>query len=577
LASLATRVGPLVLRAAGLRRFTHPETNESPCIFAPTGNHGEDVKEMYYYLDSTPTHSYMKFLYKYPQGEYPYEELVRENANRDREVLEYEILDGDSFDDGRYWDVFVEVRLVREESVLLDRTTLTDSLPFVARLRLSPPQYAKDEDDPEAISIRITAYNRGPDPADLHIIPQLWFRNTWSWPLVEPERPRLSQPQDGVIKVEHQEMATTHLYCTPSPAPAAPAGGGVVLVDGPSVVPELLFTENDTNFERLYGGKNKVPFVKDAFHDHIVKSHRPDEPEDAPNLSALSMKSPSAKTPALPPHYKRAELDGADGTDGGESEHRDGPEQRPEPAPRPTNARGGRQFVNPEKTGTKSGAHYSFTDVPARGGCVVVRLKMTPKGVEEDEAIEDEEVFDDAIDDRRTDADEFYARLASGPISEDLRNVMRQALGGMLWSVPGALLRARTGLSLTLALFRTSRTKQFYMFIQKEWIEGDPGQPPPPPERKWVRNREWKHLHCADILSMPDKWEYPWVGASSRPAARHLAFLAVLRLSVADAPPCMPRLVLQPPGTPPSTASRSPWSTRPSPRSSSTSSPASGT
>lgn len=344
----------------------------------------------------------MKFLYKYPQGAYPYEELVRENAARDREVLEYEILDGDSFDDGRYWDVFVE--------------------------------YAKDEDDPEAVSIRITAYNRGPDPADLHIIPQLWFRNTWSWPLVEPERPRLSQPADGVIKVEHQEMATTHLYCTPSPAPAAPAGGGVVLVDGPSVVPELLFTENDTNFERLYGGKNKTPFVKDAFHDHIVKSHRPEEPEDVPNLSALSMKSPSAKTPALPPHYKRAEVDGSN-DNGNQSDHQDGPEQRPEPAPRPINARGGRQFVNPEKTGTKSGAHYSFTDVPARGGCVVVRLKMTAKGVEEDEAIEDEEVFDDALDDRRTDADEFYARLASGPISEDLRNVMRQALSGMLWCV----------------------------------------------------------------------------------------------------------------------------------------------
>jgi hypothetical protein len=189
-------------------------------LFIPSpfvGNHGEDVKELYYYLDSTPTHSYMKFLYKYPHGPYPYEQLVTESGNRDREVVEYEITDTDAFDDDKYWDVFVE--------------------------------YSKDEEGPDGISIRITAYNRGPEPADLHIIPQLWFRNTWSWPKEEPTRPRMHESRDGTIQVDHETLGRTHLYCTPSPAPAAPADGGVVLVDGPSVVPELMFTENDTNFE----------------------------------------------------------------------------------------------------------------------------------------------------------------------------------------------------------------------------------------------------------------------------------------------------------------------------------------
>ena len=388
--------------------------------------------------------------------------------------------------------------------------------------------------------------------------------------MVEPERPRLSQPQDGVIKVEHQEMATTHLYCTPSPAPAAPAGGGVVLVDGPSVVPELLFTENDTNFERLYGGKNKVPFVKDAFHDHIVKSHRPAEPEDVPNLSALSMKSPPSKTPKLPPSYKRAEVD-ANGNpieDDEDLDHQDGPEQRPEPAPRPTNARGGRQFVNPEKTGTKSGAHYSFTDVPARGGCVVVRLKMTPKGVEEDEAIEDEEVFDDAVDDRRTDADEFYARLASGPISEDLRNVMRQALGGMLWCVPRSdsptfALPAhlpssslRPGPSSSTCSSRRSGSR----------------------ETRASRRRRPSASGCAtgsgSTSTVPTFSRCPTSGSTPGSVSAPLSTLKLLVGAFADR---RHPSRLQPLGTPPSTASRSRWSTRPLPRSSLTSSRASGT
>lgn len=187
----------------------------------------------------------MKYLYKYPQARYPYEELVDESINRGRDVNEYEITDTDSFDDGRYWDVFVEVR----------RAPLSLSFPLAilsSPLCLRPVlfhQYAKDEEGPDGISIRITAYNRGPEPADLHIIPQLWFRNTWSWPKDEPVRPKMSETAEGTIQVDHETLGRTHLYCSPSPAPAAPADGGVVLVDGPSVVPELLFTENDTNFE----------------------------------------------------------------------------------------------------------------------------------------------------------------------------------------------------------------------------------------------------------------------------------------------------------------------------------------
>lgn len=188
---------------------------------------------MYWYLDSTPTHSYMKFLYKYPQTAFPYEQIKEENRNRSRDVTEFELMDTDVFDEDRYWDIFVEVSAYASR-----RTSQTDN------------QYAKDEEDADAMSIRITAYNRGPDPADLHIIPQMFFRNTWSWAKERPDNvPVVRQEAEGVIEATHDTLGKTRLYCTPSPAPAAPAKGGVVLVDGPSVVPDLLFTENETNFE----------------------------------------------------------------------------------------------------------------------------------------------------------------------------------------------------------------------------------------------------------------------------------------------------------------------------------------
>ncbi|OCH93107.1 hypothetical protein OBBRIDRAFT_750112 [Obba rivulosa] len=411
------------------------------------GNHGEDVKELYYYLDSTPTHSYMKFLYKYPQKAYPYEELIRENENRSRDVPEFEILDTDVFDEDRYWDVFVE--------------------------------YAKDEQDPDSVYVRITSYNRGPDPATLHIIPQFWFPNTWSWPAERPPMPSMSASGNNAITAVHPTLGKYHLYCLPSPPPVSiegtPISADADKEDADAVEPELLFTENNTNFHRLYGGQNETPFVKDAFHDHIIPSHRP-PPTDAGHPGFFATKIHSSTSPRhTRPRYGNAPTE----TPSSEEE-----EQGPR-TPFPLTP----SFVNPAQRGTKSAAHYVFRDVPPRGGCAVVRLKLTPKRPSQDPSIEDEGIFDDTIEERRQEADEFYNALVMGPISDDLKQIMRQALGGMLW------------------------TKQFYQFIQSDWMNGDPAQPPPPPERKWVRNKEWKHLYIADILSMPDKWEYPFFAA----------------------------------------------------------------
>ena len=404
------------------------------------GNHGEDVKEIYYYLDSTPTHSYMKFLYKYPQAEYPYDQLVRESENRSRDVPEFEITDTDVFDDNRYWDVFVE--------------------------------YAKDEDLPEGISVRITAYNRGPDPATLHVLPQLWFRNTWSWPKERPsypDMPRMSLTGEGTVMAEHKDLGTYYMYANSSPAPVLP--DDAVETDE-IVVPDMLFTDNDTNFERLYGGQNVVPYVKDAFHDHVVPSHRPAVPKAPKKKRHHAAPTADEEDGEKTPEMKSKDLHDDENDSGSDTEEEDSTPPR--------------QFVNPNKEGTKAAAHYVFEDVPGNGGCAVIRLKLTPRTPEQDVSILDEEEFDQVIEERRTDADEFYSRFNWAALTDDLRNIMRQALSGMMWN------------------------KQFYMFIQEEWLAGDPGQPPPPPERKWIRNRDWRHMHAEDILSMPDKWEYPF-------------------------------------------------------------------
>lgn len=221
--------------------------------------------------------------------------------------------------------------------------------------------------------------------------------------------------------------------------------------DSDAVEPELLFTENNTNFSRLYGGQNETPFVKDAFHDHIIPSHRPLAPEEEKSHDFFSTRIRSRTASSF-------NMDGDELVEEGPC------------TPFPLTA----SFVNPKKTGTKSAAHYTFRDVPGNGGCAVVRLKLTPSTPARDCSIEDEGLFDEAVEARRQEADEFYNALVFGPISDDLKQIMRQALGGMLW------------------------TKQYYKFIQKEWIEGDPAQPPPPPGRKNMRNKV-----CSDHTPCP--------------------------------------------------------------------------
>jgi hypothetical protein len=322
------------------------------------GNHGEDVKELYYYLDSTPTHSYMRMLYKYPQREFPYAELLAENRRRTRKDLEYELWDAGAFEGGRYFDVFVE--------------------------------YAKAS--PEDLLVRIEAVNRGPEPAPLELLPTLWYRNTWSW---DGERTRPSLRSDGArVFARHATEGEHVLHC-----------GGA---------PELLFTENDTNLERLYGAPNGARHVKDAFHDYIV------------------------------------------------------------------NGRAG--AVNPDLVGTKCAARYRSDVAP--GGSAVLKLRLRRTAIDDGSAVGQD--FDEVLQARKREADEFYEGIAPHGLSGDGRSVLRQSLAGMLWS------------------------KQFYHYVVRDWLRGDPAQPRPADSRRHGRNADWGHLYSADVLSVPDKWEYPW-------------------------------------------------------------------
>jgi len=347
------------------------------------GNHGEDVKELYYYLDATPTHSYLKMLYKYPQRAFPYSLLVEQNQRRGMNQPEFELLDTGIFDDDRYFDVVVE--------------------------------YAKA--GPHDILMLVTAHNRGPEEAALHLLPQLWFRNTWSWKQGAP-RPELKAEGDSTVAARHARLGDYQFHC-----------------DGK---PELLFTDNETNTRRLYGWDGALGYFKDAFHEYITC--------------------------------------------------------------------GAKTAVNPRRTGTKLAAHYQFS-VPASSRASI-RLRLT-RG----QASAPFADFDNLFQRRRDEADAFYAALQHGLTDPDARNVQRQALAGMIWS------------------------KQFFYYDVPQWINGDPAQPPPPRERRYGRNHDWLHLNNADIISMPDKWEYPWY------AAWDLAF-HTLPLALVDAEFAKNQLVL---------------------------------
>jgi mannosylglycerate hydrolase MGH1-like protein len=351
------------------------------------GNHGEDVKEYYFYLDSTPTHSYMKYLYKYPQPAYPYDDIVTANKNRGRLDMEYELLDTGVFDDDRYFDVVVE--------------------------------YAKAT--PEDVLMAITVTNRGKDAASLHVLPTIWFRNTWSWHGAGEERPLLSQiaqgPRGAVVHASQRELGDRYFYS-----------------DGPA---EWLFTENETNATRFGQGPNATPYVKDGINARIV-----DGVSDA---------------------------------------------------------------VNPQNRGTKAAAHYDITTIgPGESRTLRLRLNDVAPSTgriasTKPDAFAD---FDAVLHSRRSQADEFYAEVIPQSLSEDEARVMRQALAGMLWS------------------------KQFYFYDVDKWLE-ERGADPFKPVRASQRNGQWHHMHNADVISMPDKWEYPWY------AAWDLAF-HILALTLVD-------------------------------------------
>ena len=340
-------------------------------LTGPQGNHGEDVKECYYYLDSTPTHSYMRALYRYPQGRFPYETLVEENQRRSRRQPEYELIDTGVFAGNRYFDVFAE--------------------------------YAKGS--PNDLLISLTAVNRGPEKAVLHLLPTLWFRNTWIWGCAHEGcwiKPLIRLAKDGTLLAEHVTLGRFHLA-----ADVASDGSGH----------DWLFTDNVTNSERLYGVPNQWPYVKDAFHRYLVD--------------------------------------------------------------------GDTSAVNPRSFGTKVAAHYRL-EIPAKAE-VQVRLRLFAETESPQEFFG--EGFSRTVAERIEEGAQFYAQIIPAELGPQERLIARQAYAGLLWS------------------------KQFYHYVVEDWLTGDPNFPPPPESRKTGRNADWPHLFNRDVLSVPDKWEYPWYAA----------------------------------------------------------------
>jgi hypothetical protein len=337
----------------------------------PEGNHGEDVKELYYYLDATPTTSYAKALYKYPQAAFPYETLIQKNGSRGRDQPEFELEDTGVFEESRYFDVQVE--------------------------------YAKET--PDDVLIRITVSNRGPDPAKLHVLPTLWYRNTWSWGCKHEGcwvKPALRQKGDDLLAGNHATLGQSCFRVAPGP-------------DGR--LPAFLFTDNETNTQKLFGVAPLQPYVKDAFHRHVI---------------------------------------------GGEKE-----------------------AVNPKKVGTKVAAHYVLELAPGRSEVLRLRLSSAADAP----ALAFGAAFDRMFAQRIREADEFYAARLPGKATEEECAIARQAYAGLLWS------------------------RQFYHYVVRDWLDGDPEQPPPPESRAGGRNHDWPHLFNRDVVSMPDKWEYPWYAA----------------------------------------------------------------
>ncbi len=343
------------------------------------GNHGEDVKEYYFYVDALPSHSYMRMIYKYPHQEYPYGWLIDENRRRGGNGPEFELIDTGTFDENRYFDVEIEIA----------------------------------KDGPDTVVFRVTAHNRGPDPAPIHLVPNLWFRNVWAWKK-DPRR----EPLISVLELPggQRSLLADDSNAPPLEGLLADSRLGPHHLDIPADA-ELLFTNNDTNGPRVYGpgAQSRTPYVKDAFHRHIVS---------------------------------------------GETE-----------------------ATNPELRGTKSCAHMRFMVPP--GEAAVMRMRLTPSATPWTRL----ETVDNVIADRKKDAEEFYAAVQPAKATPQEKLVQRQAFAGMIWS------------------------KQSYLFDVDAWLDGDNPEMPPPDSRKTVRNKHWRHLNSMRVLSMPDKWEYPWFAA----------------------------------------------------------------
>ena len=356
-------------------------------VSGPEGNHGEDVKELYWYVDSTPSHSFMRMVYRYPQSRFPYEELVAQSGARSKMEGEFEIWNTTALAENRYFDVEIE--------------------------------YAKA--DPHDILIRVSAKNCGPESAPLHLLPTIWFRNTWSWDRAQP-KPTLHKTAKGhaaVIRASHTVLGNYDLFC-----------------DSPD---DLFFTENESNSERLWGTPNSTPFVKDSINDRIVS---------------------------------------------GKIDH-----------------------VNSAGFGTKAAAYYKF-NIPAKE-TTSIQLRLTRASANKKTNNEPFADFEEIFTKRRAEADEFYGEIAPSSLTEEQRAVQRQAFAGLLWS------------------------KQFYHYIVDQWLDGDPDQPPPPDERNHGRNSGWRHLYNERVMSMPDKWEFPWY--ASWDLAFHCIPLALVDVQFAKA------------------------------------------